>query len=126
VPGLALAQTSPSPASPASEAAVVDREVAAYNAHDAAGVAAMHDRNATLTVLPSGKVLATGNAEVQAFFTQRFIKNPTAHLALTQRNVLKNMVISHYALSGVPGVPEIVAMYEVENGLITSEWLIYG
>src|SRR5450755_1147220 len=72
---------------------VVKREVAAFNAHDATAVANFHAPDATLTVLPKGKVLSKGTAQTRVFFAKVFKSNPQEQLTLDKQYVFNNMVV---------------------------------
>jgi hypothetical protein len=124
VPGPALADDMPA-ASGSEAAAVVAREVAAYNAHDAAAVAKFHAPDAVFTLLPQGTVLASGSDQLTAFFTKNFTDNPNAKITLEHQFVLKNVVVNHYN-TGSPSGSGIVSIYEVKNGVIANERLILG
>jgi hypothetical protein len=123
-PAEVLADAAPA-ASESEAAAVVEREVAAYNAHDAAGVVKLHAADAVLTLLPFGKALASGSDQLLAFFTKSFSDNPNAKITLERQFVLKNVVVNHYNTAAHPG-SGIVSIYEVKNGVIANEWVILG
>jgi hypothetical protein len=114
-----------SAASAAEVSGVVGREVDAYNAHDGATVTKLHAPDAAFTLLPSGKVLASGSDQLLAFFRKNFTDNPNAKLTLEKQFVLKNVVVNHYTVGDSAG-SGIVSIYEVKNGLIANEWLILG
>ena len=124
-PGIALADETPA-ASSAGAAGVVEREVAAYNAHEAAGVTKLHAPDAVFTLLPNGKVLASESDQLLAFFTKNFNDNPNAKITFENQFVLKNVVVNHYAVGDSAG-PDIVSIYDVRNGVIASDcWVILG
>ena len=104
---------------------VVARQVAAFNAHDAATVTKYHAPTAAITVVPSGKVLADGSDQIATFFSKAFEQSPKIVLSIDKQYVFKNVVINHYAVSDGPG-PELVSVYEVVDGVIASEWLVFG
>jgi hypothetical protein len=120
---VAAAADDPAASSLGDAAGIVGREVAAYNAHDAATVTKLHASNAALTLLPSGQVLAQGSDRLLAFFTKNFGDNPKAKIVLEKQFVLKNVVVNHYSTGSGSGV---VAIYEVTNGVIANEWVILG
>lgn len=124
LPDIALADETPG-ATAAEASGVVGREVDAYNAHNAATVTKMHAPDAVFTLLPSGKVLASGSDQLLAFFTDHFKEKPNAKLTLEKQFVLKNVVVNHYTV-GDPAGSGIISIYEVKNGVIANEWLILG
>ena len=124
--GLPLTALADDPAAaPGSEdaAAIVSREVAAYNAHDAATVVKMHAPDATFTLLPAGHVLAQGSEALLAFFNKNFSDHPNAKITLEKQIVLKSVVINNYTTAAGT---RIVSIYQVANGVIANEWLILG
>jgi hypothetical protein len=125
ITGIGLADEAPAATSSAEAAGVVGREIDAFNAHDAVTVAKMHAPDAVFTLLPSGKVLASGFDQLSAFFTNYFKQTPNAKLRLEKQYVLKNVVVNHYAGGDVTS-PGTISIYEVKNGLIANEWLITG
>ena len=104
---------------------VVDREVAAFNAHDAAAVANIHAADAAIAVVPSGKALSRGKKQNKAFFERVFLHTPKIHLTVDKQYVLNNVVINHYAVTGGSN-SELIGIYHVKNGAIANEWLILG
>lgn len=123
--GGAPAQTTPkAPAQPASTAAetpeqLVQRQVAAYNSHDAARFSATYAENAELLDFPSKPTLV-GRAKLAEFYTKFFAWASQVHCEVVSRTVLGNKVIDHERVTGLPNgkTIEAVAIYEVENGLI--------
>jgi hypothetical protein len=123
--GVTLAEgASPAPGSQAA-AEVVGREVVAYNAHDAAAVTKLHAPNATFTLLPDGKIIASGADQLLALFTQNFKAYPNVQLILEKQFVLQTVVVNHYTVKG-GSRPEILSIYEVQDDVIANEWLIRG
>jgi hypothetical protein len=102
---------------------VIARELAAFNSHDAAGIAALHAPDAAITILPANAVIAKGSAAITGFFTKDFADNPKASLTLEKQFVLKNVVVSHYTTA--TGSP-LMAIYEVAGGVIANEWIVVG
>jgi hypothetical protein len=99
--------------------------VAAVNAHDAAAVTRFHASNAAITAIPLGKVFAMGSDQIQASFEKLFKDNPNFRLTVDEQHVFKNVVINHYTISGGAG-SELVSIYDVSNGVIANEWVIFG
>jgi putative hydrolase of HD superfamily len=123
-PATVLADDKPATSGPEA-AGIVEREVAAYNAHDAATVVKMHAPDAVFALLPSGKVLASGSDQLLAFFTKHFSDQPNAKITLERQFLLRNVVVNHYRTADRAGAG-IVSIYEVKDGVIANEWLILG
>ena len=104
---------------------VVQRQVEAYNRRDIeAFVAAYHDE-VRIFRLPSTTPAMVGKAALREFYaTQRF-NLPGLHAEVRQRIVLGNKVIDQEYVTGVCDPPlEVVAVYEVLGGLITTVWFL--
>ena len=122
---VALAAPASAPAAAIAPAEVVRKEVITFNAHDAAAVAKWHAPGAKLRLMPQGKVLATGRTQMTAFFKHVFDPSPNIHLTLQKQLVLGRMVVNYYRESGSK-FTALIAIYQVENGLIANEWLTFG
>jgi uncharacterized protein (TIGR02246 family) len=98
---------------------VVERQLAAYNARDAAAFAATYAENVELFDFPA-KARLTGRVKLQASYTQFFEAAPKLHCEILHRSVFGNRVVDHERVTGLPNgtALEAVAVYEVENGLI--------
>jgi hypothetical protein len=121
----ALAEESPAASGSAPAREIVAREVAAFNAHDATAVTKFHAPSAALTIIPSGKAIFSGADQSQAFFAKLFKDNPNIRLTLNKQYVFKNVVTNHYNVSGGTN-NEVISIYEVQNDVITNEWIIFG
>ncbi|RQO53782.1 steroid delta-isomerase [Variovorax sp. KBW07] len=102
--------------------AVVQRQLAAYNAKDLEAWLATYAEDARQYEL-AGKLLASGHAELRARSEVRFME-PDLHAHLLQRSVMGNVVIDHEVVTrnfpeGV-GTVEMVCVYVVKNGLIQT------
>jgi hypothetical protein len=109
-------------------AAVVQRQLEAYNARDVEAILATYAADARQFEHPS-TLLATGHAEMRPRFAARFAE-PNLHAALRQRIVMGHVVIDHETVTRTfpegPGSIELVAIYEVRKGLIRNAWFIFG
>ncbi|MDP9993715.1 hypothetical protein J2W28_004176 [Variovorax boronicumulans] len=102
--------------------AVVERQLAAYNAKDLSAWLATYAEDARQYEL-AGKLLASGHAELRARTELRFAE-PDLHAHLLQRAVMGNVVIDHEVVTrnfpdGV-GTVEMVCVYVVRGGLIQT------
>lgn len=101
--------------------AVVDRQLAAYNAHDIAAYAALFAEDAVVGEYVSGEVRLRGRSAIAAFYARRFADNPELRCTVTARIDLGTCAIDRETVTGLPGPDlELVAIYEVRDGLIQS------
>ena len=111
-----------------SPAAVVQRQLDAYNARDLEALLAVYAPDARQYEHPA-RLLATGAEEMRARFAVRFAE-PNLHATLLQRIVLDSLVIDHERITRTfpegPGSIEMVATYEVLDGRITRAWFASG
>jgi hypothetical protein len=109
-------------------AAVVQRQLDAYNAHDLDGLMATYAENAQQFEHPS-KLLASGSAQIRERFAARF-REAKPHAALLRRIVTDKVVIDHEIVSSTflegRGKMELVAIYQLQAGQIDKAWFIFG
>src|SRR6185369_16448285 len=108
-------------------AAVVQRQLDAFNARDVEAILATYAEDARQFEHPA-KLLASGMAELRERFATRF-KETNLHADLIERLVMGGVVIDHEKVTRTfpegPGYIELVAIYEVSNGRIANAWFIY-
>ena len=118
-----MAESIPAMNTSNSPEAVVQRQLDAYNARDLDALLATYAPDARQYALPA-TLLATGHAEMRPRFAARF-QEPDLHARLLQRAVMGNIVIDHEEVSRTfpegPGRVDLVAIYEVVDGLIRSQ-----
>ncbi len=111
-----------------SPAAVVQRQLDAYNARDVDALVALYADDARLYEHPD-KLLAEGRAVLRERFAARF-REPNLHAALLHRVVAGDTVIDHERVTRTfpegPGTIELTMIYEVKAGRITRAWTIVG
>lgn len=102
-------------------AAIVDRQIAAYNRRDAETFAALYAPDAVGYEYPQ-RVLFTGRDSLQAQYARFFATAPDLHVRVTQRIVHGPYVLDHELITGMPGADTVraVAIYEVRNGAIAT------
>jgi hypothetical protein len=109
-------------------AAVVQRQLDAYNAHDIEALMTTYASTAQQFEHPS-HLLASGTDEIRSRFLARF-QETNLHARLLNRIVSGNMVIDHEQVTRTfpegPGHLELVAIYEVLEGKIARAWFIPG
>jgi hypothetical protein len=109
-------------------AAVVQRQLDAFNARDLDALVATYADDAEQFEHPV-KLLARGSAQLRERSIIRF-KEPNLHAVLLHRAVAGNVVVDHEKITRTfpegPGTIEIVCIYEVRQGRIAKAWFIYG
>ena len=105
-----------------SPAAVVQRQLDAYNARDLEALIATYAADARQYEHP-GTLLATGADQIRERMAVRF-QEPNLHARLVQRAVMGNIVVDHEVVTRTfpegTGTVEMVAIYEVREGVIRT------
>ena len=121
-----LMQSSVAPAP--DPAAVIQRQLDAFNARDLDALLAIYAEDAQLFEHPS-KLVASGEAEFRTRFAARFAE-PNLHAALLSRTVMGQIVVDYEEVTRTfpegPGCIQLVMIYEVDNGRIAKAWSIPG
>lgn len=109
-------------------AAVVQRQLEAYNARDLDALMATYADDVEHFEFPSAPV-AKGAAEVRSRLAIR-LAEPDLHARLLSRTVMNEFVIDHEIVTrnfpeGI-GTVEMFAIYEVRGGRITRGWFRFG
>ncbi len=116
----------PLPAPSHDPAAVVQRQLDAYNAHDVDALLAAYAEDAQHFDHPD-KLLASGAAQLRERFTARF-QDARLHAKLLHRSVLGDVVADHEEVTCTfpegPGRIALLAIYEVRAGRIARAWFI--
>lgn len=106
------------------EVDVVERQLAAYNAHDLAAFISCYAEAVSIYRLPALEATLTGRHALSEFYrTQRF-NLPGLHANIVTRITLGNKVIDHEEIHGLKPneVVEVVAVYEIRDALIQAVW----
>ena len=115
-------------APPADPAAVVQRQLDAYNARDIDALLAIYADDAELYEHPA-TLLARGSSALRERFAVRF-REPNLQARLLNRIATKDTVIDHEQVTRTfpegPGTQELTMIYEVKAGRITRAWTILG
>ena len=108
--------------------AVVQRQLDAYNARDVVALLKTYAINAQQFEFP-GKLLASGHAEIGSRMAVRFAET-NLHAKLLRREVVGHIVIDHEDVTRTfpegTGRVEMIAIYEVRQGLIQSATVYAG
>jgi hypothetical protein len=110
--------------SPGDQAAleVVNRRIAAYNAHDIEAFLATYDENVRIIVYPE-RVLGEGRERMRRIFGPQFAKGEGSITVLGQ-HVLDGRVVSDENIAIGARDDHNIAIYTVSNGLISEVRLI--
>lgn len=106
----------------------VQRQFDAFNARDIDAFMACWTEDCVYYDYPA-ELRAQGQQEVRAWHVNRF-REPDLQAALKTRMVADDLVINHVILTRTfehgPGTSELVAIYQVREGLISNAWMKVG
>lgn len=109
-------------------AAVVQRQLDAFNAKDLDALLAIYAGDAEMYEHPD-KLVAKGSAALRERFAVRF-QEPNLHAALLNRMVMGDLVVDHERITRTfpegPGTVELIMTYEVKAGRIARAWTKVG
>ena len=109
-------------------AAVVQRQLDAYNARDLDALLAVYAEDAQMFEHPA-KLLASGAAALRERFAARF-QEANLHAALLNRIVMGRIVVDHEEVTRTfpegAGRIRLVMIYEVQGDRIVKAWSIAG
>jgi hypothetical protein len=101
----------------------VQRQVAAYNAHDLEHFVAQYADDVQVFRPPSTEPVLSGKAAFAAHYANKRFNLPNLHAEVVKRIIAGNKVVDHERITGLePGVVEAIAVYEVQGGLIQRVW----
>jgi hypothetical protein len=104
---------------------IVQRQLEAYNARDLEAFAATYAEDVKLYRMPTAQPTTAGKAALREVYRQRFA-SPSLHAQILFRIVLGNKVVDHERVVGIREHPvEVLAVYEVDGGLIRAVWFFY-
>ena len=106
-----------------SAAAVVQRQLEAYNARDLDAFVAQYADDVELFRPPAPAPALVGRAALREFYAHARFVHVGLHAELVHRAVLGATVIDHERISGVRPEPfEVVVVYQVEGDQIVRTW----
>jgi hypothetical protein len=105
-------------------AAVVQRQLDAYNAHDLAAFVACYAEDITVFRMPSASPAFAGRAALATFYGSERFNRPALRADLVGRLVVGGKVIDHELIVGLDETPRTaIAVYAVgADGLIATAW----
>ena len=107
---------------------IVQAQVDAYNARNISDFINCHAPNIELFSFPENTPYANGRASLKEIYEDVFDNSPNLHAEINNRIVMGNTVIDHEKVTGRKGIDTltIIAIYEIENGLIAKARFIRG
>ena len=113
---------------PSDPAAIVQRQLDAYNRRDVDALLSIYAEDAELFEHPT-TLLASGSAALRDRFIARF-QEPNLHAQLLSRIVMGQTVIDHEEITRTfpegPGSLTMIMIYEVRGDRIARSWSIGG
>ncbi|KPC54072.1 nuclear transport factor 2 family protein [Amantichitinum ursilacus] len=109
------AETHPDPA------ALIQAQLDAYNAHDIDAFVACYAEDVRAAVWPSDATRLQGRIAFAGYYRLHRFNRPNLHAELVNRIVFGHVVIDHEIITGLDQLTvEVVAMYQIKDGLIAS------
>lgn len=109
-------------------AAVVQRQLDAYNAKDLDALLAIYADDTRLFEHPVTPV-AAGTEQLRERFAGRF-REPNLHAHLLNRMLMGDKVVDHERVTRTfpegPGTIELIMIYKVKEGRIVKAWSVAG
>ena len=106
-------------------AAFVQRQLEAYNAHDADRFAAEYTDDVTLYKLPATEPFLRGKQQMRDHYASHRFTLPDLHAKIVKRMVFGNKVIDQEYVTGLPGGPvEVAAIFAVTPAGISRVWFV--
>jgi hypothetical protein len=109
-----------------SPAEVVDTQIAAYNARNAADFAATYAEDAHIFLMPNLKLAVRGRSALQSHYSKNVFVKEGLRAEVVSRMVVGNKVVDHEATHGLSPQPmESLVVYEVAEDLIQVVWFYW-
>lgn len=104
---------------------LIQQQLEAYNARDLGRFVAAYSDTIRVFRLPDTEPAIAGKPQLADAYRTRF-SSPGLHATIVNRIVLGNKVIDHERVVGIrDAAVEVVAVYEVVDGLIETVWFFY-
>ena len=105
--------------------AVVQAQLDTYNNHDIEGFSTLFAENAEIFMnIGDAEPRMKGRAQIKERYGKMFEENPQNKSTLMGRMVQGNFVFDHEWITGRDNEFKIMAIYEVQNGLIVRAWFV--
>ena len=106
-------------------AAVVERQVDAYNDGDTGAFADCYGEDAVVASLDDGERLAVGREQIEQRWGELFDAHADLHCEVTDEIALGEFVAHRERVTGMGEPAEALAVYRVSDGAIRQVWLGY-
>jgi hypothetical protein len=105
---------------------IVQKQVEFYNNHDLQGFMSTYHENIEIFNFNDNSVIIKGKSNLPDRYKERF-EVQKAHAKIVNRMIVGNKVIDHEHVKYVTGdeLIKVVAIYQIEDGLIRKVWFIY-
>jgi len=106
---------------------IVQSQLIAYNNKDIQAFTALFAEDAALFNLGQDVPIAQGKDAIYALYNNLFQRSPDLHSEVVNRSVLGNKVIDYELITGregQDGIISIIAIYVIENSLISKCYFI--
>lgn len=110
-----------------SPAALVQKQIEAFNAHDLEALLATYSDELEVFELPGGQAAPSGKLALRTIYAERFRTLPDLHGSVQAQMVSGSYVIQRERITGRgegKGALEAVVIYQVESGLIRRLWTL--
>jgi len=109
-----------------SPAEVVDKQLSAYNARDAARFASTYADDVHVFLMPNLKLAVRGRSALQLHYSNNFFSKEGLRAEVVSRVAVGNKVVDHEVTHGLaPNQVESVVVYEVADELIQAVWFFW-
>lgn len=103
---------------------VIERQLAAYNAHDIEGFCATYAEDVVIHNITSSEPVLAGKRALRERYSERF-SNAELGASIEARVVSGDFVIDREVVSGLPGgETRVGVVYQVSEGLISRVWFL--
>ncbi len=105
----------------------VESQFAAYNKHDLEAFVANFSDDFVAYRMPSTEPSLVGKEQLSEFYANHRFNQPALRAELISRTLLGNKVFDFEKIYGLSEQPiESVAVFEVNNGLISTAWFYFS
>ena len=102
----------------------VKRQLEAYNARDLERFVAEYSEDIRVFRPPAPEPVLAGKAAFARFYAEKRFALPQLHADVVARMISGSTVVDHERISGVQAdVIEVIVVYQVQDGLISTVWL---
>jgi hypothetical protein len=104
---------------------IVQEQLEYYNNHDIEGFISTYSPNIKIYNMPSNTPILEGHEEMRERYTKRFA-SPDLKATIKNRMINGNFVVDFESVTGIEkdSISEVIAIYEVYDGLIQNVWFL--